>query len=452
MSLTRIILFAVLTLGATAASASDLGRDDFGYGITLRVDGAAPTYRVAVPLHVYQHTVRSDLGDIRVMNGSGEIVPYALRHAAGVAQSRAAAKLLPLFPLRGTSTEPSASLKLRLQSGNASIDIERPAVGAAMTRINGYLLDARSVTEALSTLEINWASDAGDFSSRLQLEASDDLNTWRAVADGPIINLHYAGQQFQQRRLDTPRVSARFFRLSWTDAPPAIEITSVSVEPALAQQDVKRLTLSAPAKPVTAEPGTYLMDLGAHIPLDRVNLDLPQINTIATVSFEARNDATADWRQISRASLYRLQSTAGAELHNPAIAIPLTTARHWRVRVSHAGGGLGHGVPVFVAGWLPDEVLFVARGKPPFELLYGSSEAKPAAVAVLALGPSAPAGSATPPMREATLSTPFSVGGPERLAAAHPKLNLRLATLWTVLLAGVTLLGWMAWRLLRRLG
>ncbi len=312
MSLTRIILFAVLTLGATAASASDLGRDDFGYGITLRVDGAAPTYRVAVPLHVYQHTVRSDLGDIRVMNGSGEIVPYALRHAAGVAQSRAAAKLLPLFPLRGTSTEPSASLKLRLQSGNASIDIERPAVGAAMTRINGYLLDARSVTEALSTLEINWASDAGDFSSRLQLEASDDLNTWRAVADGPIINLHYAGQQFQQRRLDTPRVSARFFRLSWTDEPPAIEITSVSVEPALAQQDVKRLTFSAPATAVTAEPGTYLVDLGANIPLDRVNLDLPQINTIATVSFEARNDATADWRQVSRASLTQAAGSAMA--------------------------------------------------------------------------------------------------------------------------------------------
>jgi hypothetical protein len=122
--------------------------------------------------------------------------------------------------------------------------------------------------------------------------------------------------------------------------------------------------------------------------------------------------------------------------------------------VAHDGGGLGHGGPVFVGGWLPDIVVFVARGNGPFELVYGSGAARPASVPVESLLPRSPgdgADGAPILIREARLLAPVTIGGPARLKPELGKPNWRVITLWTVLVLGVGLLGWMAWRLLRRI-
>jgi hypothetical protein len=332
------------------------------------------------------------------------------------------------------------------------VDIERAATSKSPSPTSGYLVDARALSEPLSALELSWGPIAQDFSSRLRIEASDDLNTWRAAGAGVVVNLHYAGQQFQQRRLELAAVKARFLRLTWADIIPAIEITGVVAEPIASRADVKRLTLSAPATPIIGQPGFYVVDLGAHPPIDRVNLDLPQINTVTSIDFDARNDLGTEWRNVTHAVIYRLQTEQATELRNRPIAVPLTTARYWRLRVSPSGGGIGHGVLAFVAGWLPDELLFVAHGSAPFELLYGNGAVHSAALPVLELIPANSNPSTIPvAIRVAEPSAPERLGGPARLEALAP-LNVRIITLWAVLLAGVAILGWMSWRLMRRLG
>jgi len=365
---TRAAAYAVLALLASAAAVSaDVVRQDFGYGMTLETDGQAAVYQVLLPLVIYQHTVRPDLGDIRVINGNGEIVPYALRRAPGEERAPGTANPLRMFPLRGTSVEPSEALKLGLQAGSASVEIERPKVGET--------------------------------------------------------------------------------------APPSA-LTAVSAEPAATDIEVKRLSLTAPGVAVEGHAGEYLIDLGAHVPIDRINLDLPELNTVATADFEARDEPAQPWNPIAHATLYRLRARDGSELKNPPVRITLSSARYWRVRVAHDGGGLGHGNPSFVGGWLPDELVFAARGSAPFELLFGNGGAIPAAVRISTLTspvPGADAGNPPLVIRSASLSAESLIGGPERLKPPRAERNWRVVLLWTVLLMGVGLLGWMASRLLREL-
>jgi hypothetical protein len=452
---TRAAAYAVLALVTSApALSADVVRQDFGYGMTLETDGQAAVYQVLLPLIIYQHTARPDLGDIRVINGNGEIVPYALRRAPGEERARGTANPLRLFPLRGTSVEPSEALKLSLQTGNASVEIERPRAGETAARITGYLLDAREVSGTMSALDMSWDPAAPDFSVRMQAEASDDLSHWRRIAEGPVINLHFGGQQFVQQRIELPFVTTKFLRLSWTNQAPPSALTAVSAEPAATDIEVKRLSLTMPGVAVEGHAGEYLVDLGAHVPIDRINLDLPELNTVATADFEARDEPAQPWNPTAHATLYRLRASNGSELKNPPVPITLSSARYWRVKVAHDGGGLGQGNPSFVGGWLPDELIFAARGNAPFELLLGNGAAVPAAVRILTLiSPVPGADTGKPPMviGRASLSAESRIGGPERLKPPRAESNWRVSILWTVLLMGVGLLGWMASRLLREL-
>jgi hypothetical protein len=441
-------------LGSVRALSADVVRQDFGYGMTLNTDGHAALYQVPFPLVLYQHTARPDLSDIRVVNGNGEMVPYALRRAAGDQRAHGTAKALRLFPLRGNSAEPSEALKLRLEEGGASVEIERPAVGATEAPVTAYLLDAREVSGAMSALDISWDTDAPDFSVRVQAEASDDLSQWRRIGEGPVINLHFGGQQFVQQRIELPSVTTKFLRLSWANraSPPAF--IGISAEPADTDIEVNRSSITAPGGAVEGHSGEYLVDLGAHVPIDRINLDLPELNTVATADFEARDEPTEPWSPITHAALYRLRASDGSELKNPPLRIAVSSARYWRVRVARDGGGIGHGIPAFVGGWLPDELVFAARGNAPFELLFGNSGATLAAVSMSTLtspGPTGATGNPQLPIRDASLSAESRIGGPDRLKPPPPERNLHVYFLWTVLVIGVGLLGWMAWRLLREL-
>ena len=453
--MTRTHLWGMCALLVSASAGStDLTRADFAYGITLQTDGLAAVYQLPVPLVVYQNTARADLGDLRVINGGGETVPYGMRRAAGEAESPGAAVALPLFPLRGASIEPSNALKLHLRADGASVEIDSPGTPASSGTVIGYLIDARGVTRAIAAINLSWDPAAADFATRARLEASDDLSHWRRLAEAPVVNLHYAGQQFLRQRLELPALPAKFIRLSWADRSPPVVITSITAEAATARTEIKRDALSAAGVAVDGQPGEYLVDLNAHVPLDRVNLQLPEINTLVSVDFDIRDERGTEWRPVAHATLYRLRTSDGSELTNPPVPIPLATASHWRIRVARDGGGLGHGSPVFDGGWLPDELVFVARGNGPFELVYGSGAAKPAAVSVQSLLPRVPAGASDTvamPVREAKALAQVSIGGPARLKAEPRKHNWRIFALWAILVLGVGSLGWMSWRLLRQL-
>jgi hypothetical protein len=451
----RIHAIGLLPLLFTLPAGSvDLSRSDFAYGIPVETDGRSAVYSVRVPLAVYQNTARADLGDIRVLNGRGEVVPYGLRRASGDVVSQGSIVALPLFPLHGSSVEPSDALKLRLEAAGASVEIERIGVPATQGATTVYLIDARDVTGSLSALELAWDPSSADFSARARIEASDDLAAWRRVAEAPVVNLHYAGQQFLRQRIEFTPLATKYIRLSWADASPAIGLTVVSAEPAAAHTDVARDSLTVQSVPVRNHPGEYLVDLGAHVPLDRVNLRLPEVNTLLAVDFDARADAGEDWRPVTDATLYRLRATDGSELENRPVFIPRSLARYWRVRVAGDGGGLGRTAPVFAGGWLPDELVFVARDAGPFELVYGNGSAPPATVAIQSLLPQVTDAAANRPavrIGEARLLEPVQIGGPARLESGPRPIGRRVVTLWAILVLGVGSLGWMAWRLLRQM-
>ena len=452
--------YALLVACITATSVSAVEQvkpvipvkpQDFAYALPLQFDGQDALYQATLPLSVYQKTVRSDLGDIRVFNAQGEVVPHMLRQQAHSTLSQAERRKLAWFPLRGAANAglDQLSVHIRRNTAGTLIDINSTAKSEAQTKLSGYLLDASSVKQPIQALELDWKNSKESFVGKVNIESSNDLQHWNTVVSGaPLASLKFGGQSLSQKRVELPSFRAKYLRLSWPQNMPPLQLTAVHAELAGARIDTPIIWHAASGSAVPDKTGEYQFDLGAHLPLLRLRFELPQINTLVQATLFSRSRPENSWQPVSNAILYKLLHS-GQDVKNPDIAVS-SSHRYWLLRVEQKNGGLGSGMPGLQAGWQAHQLQFVTRGAAPFQLAYGSSEIKPAEFQINNIFPGGEADS-TLKTQPARTGVQISLGGEARLHAAAPPLPWNKWILWAVLGVAVVLLGWMAYRLIKQM-
>jgi hypothetical protein len=153
--------------------------------------------------------------------------------------------------------------------------------------------------------------------------------------------------------------------------------------------------------------------------------------------FKSRANEKTPWRTVTRAGVYRVTTADGQQTNGP-IDVPLDHDRYWRV---HLSGESSAAVALRLQGsFSPSEIEFLAHGKPPFLLAYGSTEIRAAATDLSVI----PSGAL---ISAAALGSRSVLGGDGRIALGSP-LDKR-TVLWAVLVLAVAALGTMAARLAR---
>lgn len=478
-TLPRITAAAIMacTLGvampgtvAQAAAAEAARPDDFAYGMEIATGDASvsPAWRVALSLEVYRGLVRQDRGDLRVFNARGEPVPHQLRRPAAIATARPAATALPLFPLRGDPARALQALRIRIEAGTTALSLDAadaPAAGTAPAAgvrsaagtapVTGYLVDGRSVQLAVAAFVLRWPASAAQFVGRLELEASDDLDAWRHVGGGTIANLAAGEARLIENRLEIAPTRARYWRLGWVGNPAPFVFEALQAEPAGPRSALARATHRVAAQAVAARAGEFTVDLGVRLPVDRVNVTLPEANTVARATLSVRDDATQPWTPVAAdLPLYHLM-VDGRELRNAPRELPTTQSRWWRIELSPPGVRDDAAPPQLEVAWPPHELWFVTRGPGPYLLAWGSATAQPAEVALDAILPTTDGTvgeAARVAVATAALGARRTLGGESRRVAPPLPFPWRAALLWAVLALGVLVLGVMAWKLARETG
>jgi hypothetical protein len=437
---------------------------DYAFGLALDASGSEALYDVTLPATVYQGATRRDLGDVRVFNGAGEVVPHALRPRRTEKSDAGASVPLTLFALKaaaGASIDGLAISVRKSASGAVSVDVKSSDAQPAAQAIAGYLIDMSTHDRALRSIDIDWKAVDG-FSGKLRIDASDDLSQWRTLAAAaPLLNLEVGGQRLQQKRIELPQQKAKYLRLAWvregTQALP--ELTAASGE--LADKVLEAPREWAPFNATKGDkPGDYLFDFKGFFSIDRLRLALPDANTIAQVEVLTRDKAEQPWRSVTRGVAYRL-NRAGGEVASPDLTLSATAERWWLIRIDQRGGGIGSGMPVLHAGWVPHQLVFAARGAPPFTLAYGNRGVQPGALPIASLIPgySEDTGANVPTAKTGAKPTvnvqAAAAQGQKELGGAvrlEPQVDWKRWTLWGALGLGVLVLGVMAFRLMKQLG
>ncbi len=446
---------------------------DYAYGLKIEASGSEALYDVTLPPAVYQGVTRRDLGDVRVFNGAGEVVPHAFRPRRTEKVDAGLSTPLTLFPLKapaGASIDGLAISVRRSASGAVSVDVKSSGAPAAAQETVAYLIDMSAQDRALRALDLDWKATEG-FSGKLRVDASDDLANWRTLASGaPLLSLEVGGQRLQQKRVELPQQKAKYLRLAWVSDYASAGAKNAAPEMTAASGELAEKFIEAPREwakfsavqntKADAKAGEYIFDLKGQFPIDRLRLELPEPNTVVQVEVLARGSVEQPWRSVARGVAYRLRQ-AGGEVASPDIQVGASSERWWMIRVDQRGGGLGGGLPTLNAGWVPHQLVFAARGTSPFTLAYGNRGAQAGALPIESLIPGyredagasvRAAKTGTQPIVnvQATSAQPQKeLGGEARL---QEQIDWKRWSLWGVLGLGVLVLGVMAWRLVKQLG
>jgi hypothetical protein len=443
----KALLPAILAAASLSATAAE-SPEDFAFAVPIEGLGGDALHRVAIPQAVYESAAFPDLRDLRVFNGADEVVPYAFRPIERTVE-KPAPVTLPIFPLQGPRDARSEDLDLSFDKsgGKVSVRLRSREAKAGPQVLLGYLIDASALKTPLNGIEVDWGRAAADRLVSVQLEAGDDLKHWTMLAaDAPLGGLSHAGRRLERKAIEYRSLKAKYLRLIWTDPAQAVELKAiVGLSPEQHAQP-ERSWKDVVATPDAGKPGEYLADLGGRFPLERLALQLPQENTIVPVRLLSRGKPEDRWMPVTHAVAYRLNQN-GRELVSPDIAVGVNSHRYWLLRVDPAAGGIGSGSLIVRAGWTPREIVFTARGTGPFRLAYGNAKAQAGSLRIDTLVP----GWRTDQEPQMSVASTGAVQKLAGEAAARPRADLKKWGLWAALLAGVAVLGWMAWRLSKQM-
>jgi hypothetical protein len=444
----------MLLLLAGSAMAEPLKMNDFAYGIPLQVDGDGAIYSLPLPAEVYRRVLRADLGDLRVFNGNGEVVPHLLQREPATRSQPPRSVSARLYPLPAGDRQPGEDeVHIAIDRDGTLIDFyggRLPLEGAGAGEY--YLLDTSEAGGEVDSLHLQWEAVAEPLLTQVTVHGSDDLNHWQLLVDKrTIAALHHQGFQLAQQNLALPARRMKYYRIHWPPGSQGIALSGVelTLRPEQALLPGERMIVLPLGE--ASRNGYYEFRLDGHFPVSSVQLLMPQRNTVVQATLSSRADDTTSWQRRYQGLFYNLERE-GHRLRSEPVALSPLSHRQWRLEVPPNGGGLGSGLPQLELEWHPQRLLFVARGEMPFTLAFGRQQTTAEGARIDPLlqrldGDETP----TQFIKLAQAGSWFELGGEARLRPLPPPLPWQKWLLWSVLLAGVGVLALMSRSLYRQM-
>lgn len=450
VKLAACVLSAATVSSAFAAPSSN----DYVRGIEISTYDSRPLVELVLPDEVYQGATRTDLGDVRVFNADGVVVPHAFCAAPTALDPVVSTVSLPVFDLQAGSppsagaathveVETAAGTQVRIEEGAAE------SAGPQPTHTWAHVIDARGVTDALRSIEFDWLSPDGASQASVRIEASDDLDQWRTVvSSSTLLRVTRDGQQLQRKSVPLVEQRYTYLRVVRSDGGPSLLIAQVQAESVAGAATIEPVWFTArPQQVVDAKHLRF--DAARLAPTTYAKLSLPTANTSVRVTLQSRADEQAPWRDRWSGEVYRIVKD-GEERTSPDAQLDGGQDRYWQVVAAESSQPLDPATGLEL-GYRPTRLRFMAQGAGPYLLAFGSRRAEAAAIQ--------PCGSLLSDVRDdqldqligsAVIGASRTLGGETALKPLPKETPVRLVILWGVLILGVGLLIAMALALLKR--
>ena len=444
--------------------------------LPLTLAGTGPYYTVSVNVTARQASGRLDLSDLRVRNAAGDAMAFAWAE-------------MPT-PAPDPQRVPARLYKVPLPAADAASSIEgRPR--------QAWIVDTRDARLDLMQLELG-LEHGTQGAYTLHIEASDDLQSWRTVAEeAQVVQLQALPQvgaaaalatqvgraQLKSDPIDLDAVPARYLRLTTAPRSAIPPLVTAMITRAPHRPAPPPLEWTPAIAPTHCDATSCEYALPHNVPANAVQIAPAEVDTIGQVMVSGRVDAAraqpshrsllrgslhalrlkADrsaertgpaWEDVAEGNVYWLtQSSDAPELHSPPLLLGGGSWSALRLETLGPIGQLGRTAPTIRIGVRPRQLVFVARGAGPFALARATATEQTAPMSLAALMP-ARAPDAPLPEATATVAAPVAEPAPSSPVAdavkAGAPTSSNSAWLWAALLAGLALMGAMAWSLLRK--
>lgn len=454
--------------------------------LPITVQGAGPHYRLTLPVAAYALSPGNGLYDLRVHNAAGQAIPFAWVRNDTV-EHTTATRAVPIFPLPidSTSSPANTALAFAILANGALQPVSKVPAASDLAKdtANNWLMDVSQIRGRLLQAHFAIAAQqSGVFA--FQLQASDDLKQWHNVGgQEQLLRLQHDGQTIERLTMDLGSIQSHFLRLRWLDAQHGATLTKVTIdsvddiEPPPALQWTDAL---APEQ-CGSDYCDYRVPSGA--PASRLKVSLGQSNTLSTIRlYGMATTGTAQPRPLyhhhnplyalrrhkhqligsdaqgesllTEAVVYRLSYPQGEVVSEP-IELNGSSWDTLRLRTTGPIAALGATPPKLSLAVPLKTLVFLGQGGGPYSVAVadGSDAKQRAAGAPVALSTLIPnyKPELLSAIEQATVAVPAAVPAQATAAAPSEPAPKKRYWLWAALVAGLVLLGGMAWSLLRGL-
>lgn len=430
--------------------------NNYAWGFPIDTDVGASFYRIPLPLAVNASAADSRLRDTGVYNADGQPVPRVIEAAADAVQDVEQRSALPLMPLFRNQEDQPEQLRMIFEhvGDTTRVDVraDRPSNEKIRAPLTAYVADARGSKKTIAALEFVWPAGIGSFIGRITVEGSNDFADWQPLGNGALAELREGDAVIAQRVLDLDAGASHFdfLRIRWSDLPADWRLAGLQAIHRAVTTVSNREWLRIAETARDEEDNGRIFDLEAKARVDRLDLHLPEPNTIIGADIYYWADASMRWVRAAGGTFYRIRRDQNSVSSKPVSITPVRAAR-WKVRLHQGRPDAPFELSL---GWRPDSLLFVAQGRGPYTLATG----RPAAGADYypeerQLGDSAIRDLAEQngPVATATLGKRFPLGGVPHKQTPPPGPDWQTLLLWSVLLVAVLFVGYMATRIVREL-
>ena len=442
----------ILLFFSVTVFAEEPALEDFAAGYELNTDGSGAIYRVTLPGTVYQNVVRKDLGDIRVFNNEGQRIPHAIRQQESKTTEQTTRLELPFFPLQSNKNSSNGDdLDIRIADDGKIINIQYKGADTSTNQesIKRYVIDLSSVKQNIDKLEFDISGNEDGYLKRVTLESSDDLNTWRRIINNATLSeLDYANHSLKKNAIDINNDDYKYLRFTWVDDPEGLQLNAIRAMLTSVSRERQKIWWAVDGKRSEKNENIIEFDTGGVLPIEEINILLPEDNTLIEGTLRSRNDEKADWRTQYTGLFYKL-NMKGTQLEQEPFHIRTTTDRYWQLEVKEKDS-VGNELPQLKFAWQPDELYFLARGTGPYTLAYGNADAEAPAKPIDALMRVLSEDQESDLVQQATLGNQISLKGIEALQPDR-KIPWQRILLWSVLIIGVLIIATMSVRLFRQI-
>lgn len=443
-------LMMAMCMLVTHAIADD-GLGAYATKIPLRTVPDASLQRVVLPAAIFASMQTANYADLRVFNDEGKSVPMAMITPSVSLQSKQAMQTFIAYPMMGEADrvlDSTTSLRIEELAGQHVVRIDSSvASNQATLRVIGALIDTRALKNELVDIHFD-AEILHDQVVPVSIEASPDLKTWRSLVYAtPLYQFSGANAPMQMtiELASGVLLNSEYLRVTWPAAQKVmlrgVDIRTITGRDAtLANQ-----TLSL-GNPATADAHTLIWRVPFASPIDRVELKASNPNSLIPIRVLGRVQHGEPWRLLANTVLYRL-TTAGKESFSPAVLLNGASVRELKIEADQSSLSFDQQTIEAKVSFTPVQIAFLASGRPPFTLAAGQANAVNGALPLASLIPNYQAGDAFAlPEAKADTVEKFNLG-----TQVEPDVSQRSIILWAILIAGVLVLGGIAWAVMRQL-
>lgn len=424
--------------------------DDYRHLMPLLPQHEGGQHRLVLPAEVYLLAEQPGLTDLRIFNASRESLPFAFSSEPADPPTKPAQQALNWFALPDTTSGNLARgedvhLMVKLQP-DGTLTASRDQTLPKSARVKHYLIDASQLKHPSQALEIDADDAQGNTLHHLTIEGSDDLRSWRILADhAPWLDLRSGSEQLTQKRVEFSPVRSKYFRLTWEDKPVPIEQVTIETTADIAPANYLKHTLQIPQRQ-PASPD-YEFELPPALCLERLRLILPQPDSVTSIRVFVRRAEHDPWQSVSAATFYRI-SRNNTEITSSAHALPGICARYWRVHLDRYSNESPSALQMEI-GWRPHQVVFLASGSAPYTLAFGKHQAKAASFPLSTLLPGYRTGDELklPIASTGAIASRAPAADSASFMEKFQNMEWKPLLLWAILIVGVAMLGWMAWNI-----